>query len=68
MKKVMKKGLEHIPVEFERLTRMIDAGSAAADKLDDFAYRVNILGVFLDKADVDDEEGVDAPEEGHEEL
>ena len=54
MNEVMNKGDDFIFQERDRLNKLLDSGTLAPDKLDEFQIRVNILGVFA--AYLDDRE------------
>jgi hypothetical protein len=75
MKKIVKNGEGHVTSEIARLSKMIETKAANEDKIEDFEYRVNILGVFQTMLDVGEEggdggEGGDGESEGsaHDEL
>merc|ERR1711974_83449 len=46
MENIVKKGADYVKGEIQRLTRMIQSGSVAGRKIDEFTKRINILKSF----------------------
>jgi len=46
MRAILKKGKDFVDVEKERLGKIVDSGSVAANKLDEFVIRKNIISQF----------------------
>jgi len=59
MKRIQDKGEGYLATEKARLQRMIAKGAASVDKVNLFKQRINILSVFEDAANGDDDEDKD---------
>ncbi|KAH0788511.1 putative protein disulfide-isomerase A6 [Histomonas meleagridis] len=51
MEEIIQKGEKFVAEERERLNKLLDSGTLAPDKIDEFQIRVNILGVFASYID-----------------